>query len=99
MCGGDAHMSYEDQHAPLTPAERCTLARLIEGHEPKQIAAVRGVKPRTVRNQIASIHRKLDLSRTYPSLTGASRTWTAAFVPGKLRSLTARLMSNFVHAA
>ncbi len=55
-------------HVALSPAERCTLAQTIEGHDPKEIAAGRGVSLRTIRNQIASIHRKLNLSRTHPDV-------------------------------
>jgi DNA-binding CsgD family transcriptional regulator len=71
--GEGALMACEDRHAALTATERCTLTRLIEGDEPQQIALARGVSLRTVRNQIASIHRKLDLSRTHPDVVNWGR--------------------------
>lgn len=56
-------------HAPLSILERCTLRRLAEGWETKQIAAWRGASVRTVQNQVQAIHAKLNLSRTRPDCT------------------------------
>ncbi len=66
-------MHCEDRHATLTHSERAALAHLIEGSEPQQIALARGVSRRTAQNQIAAIHRKLDLSRTHPDVVDWGR--------------------------
>jgi DNA-binding NarL/FixJ family response regulator len=53
----------------LTPSERAVLRALLAGATNGQIAARRGVSPRTVANQVAAlfrkvrVHSRLDLAR------------------------------------
>jgi len=47
----------------LTPAEAKVLAGLIAGHTPSEYARTSGVAEATVRNQIASLMRKMSCSR------------------------------------
>lgn len=46
----------------LTPAEREVVALLVAGQSNQEIAAARGVSPRTIANQLAAIYRKLGVS-------------------------------------
>jgi len=47
----------------LTPAEARVLAGLIAGHTPREIANAAGLAEATVRNQIASLMRKMSCTR------------------------------------
>ncbi len=57
-------MTEPTAHAGLTPAERGVLLRTIEGASTQDIALMRAVSVHTIRTQIASIHRKLDVPTT-----------------------------------
>jgi DNA-binding CsgD family transcriptional regulator len=45
--------------APLTPAERLVLNRLLDGEKPTEIAGATGRAEHTIRNQLGSIYEKL----------------------------------------
>lgn len=62
-----------DPQAPLTPAERDIVRRILRGESNRSIAMSRGTAERTVANQVASIYQKLGL---------ASRSELAAHVSG-----------------
>lgn len=47
----------------LTTAEACVLSALVAGHTVSEFAATSGVSERTVRNQLASVMRKMSCSR------------------------------------
>jgi DNA-binding NarL/FixJ family response regulator len=50
---------------PLSPTELAILAQIGQAKSISTIATSRGISPKTVRNHLASIYRKLDLrSRT-----------------------------------
>lgn len=57
-------MTEPTAHAGLTQAERCVLLRTIEGASTQDIALRRAVSVHTIRTQISSIHRKLDVPTT-----------------------------------
>lgn len=47
----------------ITPAEGRVLLALVSGHAPNELASASGVAERTVRNQIASLMRKMGCNR------------------------------------
>jgi DNA-binding CsgD family transcriptional regulator len=61
----------------LTAAEREVAQAILDGASNKEIAQQRGVAPRTVANQVASVFRKLgvssraELASTFAVLPGA----------------------------
>jgi DNA-binding NarL/FixJ family response regulator len=62
-----ATKTHETQRSggPLSPTELAILAQIGQAKSISTIAATRGISPKTVRNHLASIYRKLDLrSRT-----------------------------------
>ena len=63
---------------PLSPTELAILAQIGQAKSISTIAASRGISPKTVRNHLASIYRKLDLrSRTEAMLCAARMGLTA----------------------
>ena len=46
----------------LTETERAIVMRVVDGESNEHIAAERGVSPRTVANQLATVFRKLGVS-------------------------------------
>lgn len=57
-------MTESTPHVELTQAERDVLVRLIDGAAVQEVARERATSAYTIRGQIASIHRKLDLQST-----------------------------------
>lgn len=63
-----------DLSSQLTPAERDVARRVIEGHDNRAVARLRGTSVRTVANQIASILQKTGKrSRADLAASGATR--------------------------
>jgi DNA-binding NarL/FixJ family response regulator len=67
--GGDSFVLFSwnaDTEAPqLSEAEQDVLLRVANGESNRDIARARGVSPRTVANQVASLLRKLNASSRY----------------------------------
>jgi DNA-binding CsgD family transcriptional regulator len=61
----------EEPAAPLTPAEAHVLELLLEGKSNAEVAARRGITPRTVANQVASLFRKLGVCSRLELVTAA----------------------------
>ena len=55
------HMLHPKLKTPLTLVERQTLRLVALGHTNKEVAKIRNVAERTVKNSLTDIYRKLDL--------------------------------------
>jgi DNA-binding NarL/FixJ family response regulator len=67
--------------ARLSPAEREVLAMVGRGKSVAEIASVRQISQKTVRNHMASIYRKLDLKNRVEAMLFAARIGLVSEVP------------------
>lgn len=85
-------------HVELTAAERDVLRQLADSVPPSDVAVARGVSPATVRTQISSIHRKLDVSSTTAAALWGAAHRACCLVGGNAsmkNALSTRLRSHF----
>lgn len=64
---GRSHPAVDE----ISPRERAVLARLCQGETDKQIGLALNLSPNTVRNHVASIYRKIGVSRRSAAVTWA----------------------------
>jgi DNA-binding NarL/FixJ family response regulator len=57
----------------LSPSERSILAMVGLAHSTRSIAAARGISPKTVRNHLANIYRKLELKNRSEAILWSAR--------------------------
>jgi DNA-binding NarL/FixJ family response regulator len=73
MMSGDGHAQPKTELLRLTPAERSILTMVGEAASVKTIAQHRGISPKTVRNHLASIYRKLSVRNRTEAILWARR--------------------------
>ena len=75
--GGRGQANQGTQLARLSQAERSVLVMVGQAQSTRAIAASRGISQKTVRNHLASIYRKLELSNRSEAIVWWARTGLA----------------------
>jgi DNA-binding NarL/FixJ family response regulator len=63
----------EERKSQLSPAERGVLALLAQAHSIPSIAQAQGISPKTVRNHLAKVYRKLKVRNRAEAMLWAAR--------------------------